>query len=167
MGDAIHVVNIQAAEGGTACYVNLGAHLAFLPTAGGAAVDPSSILEYQCAFRDRIDPPPGPAFPWAYVDDPEAASESIEFVLSEWQSFGRRFFGRYGDYPEAFRSLLADETTEQAHPAHLLTLARIALQLTDERRAKRLATAGLARVPERATLLRRDLLEITRRCTGD
>ncbi|NRF72239.1 DUF4304 domain-containing protein [Aquincola sp. S2] len=33
-GVVVHVFNVQSSAGGACCYLNLGAHLAFLPTAG-------------------------------------------------------------------------------------------------------------------------------------
>src|SRR5262245_59375256 len=66
----IHVFNIQGSPPGGSCYLNLGSHLAFLPAEGGEAVAPADMLEYHCAFRGRVEPAPGPAFGWAYIDDP-------------------------------------------------------------------------------------------------
>ena len=101
----IHVVNIEGSKENM-CYLNLGAHLCFLPSEGGTVIDPGNVLEYHCAFRKRIEPPAGPAFGWAYLDDSREAAESIAFVLAEWNRVGCRFFAAHGNYPDSFRRLL-------------------------------------------------------------
>ena len=152
----IHVVNIEVSKENM-CYLNLGAHLCFLPSEGGTVIDPGNVLEYHCAFRKRIEPPAGPAFGWAYLDDSREAAESIAFVLAEWNRVGCRFFAAHGNYPDSFRRLLDGANVETAHPIELLTFARIAVHLNHLESARKFASIGLARTPERATGLIRSL----------
>jgi hypothetical protein len=152
----VHVVNIEGSRENL-CYVNLGAHLCFLPSESGNVIDPSHVLEYHCAFRKRIEPPPGSAFGWAYLDDPREAAESIAFVLGEWNRVGRPFFAAHGNYPDSFERMLDAANVETAHPIELLTFARIAAHLRRLESARKFASIGLARSPERATGLIRSL----------
>jgi hypothetical protein len=159
-GPLIHVFNVQAASGGKACYLNLGAHLDFLPTEGGAQVEPDAMEESHCVFRDRMDPPPGPAFGWAYGATQAQAQETVEFIVSEWAGPGRAFFARHGRYPQSFEQMLRDTDPNLIHARTALHLARIAEHLGDRERAKALVDAGLARAPERATGLKADLAKV-------
>ncbi|MGJ7526275.1 DUF4304 domain-containing protein [Variovorax sp. GB1P17] len=159
-GPLIHVFNVQGASGGHACYLNLGAHLAFLPTEGGGAVAPDAVEESHCVFRDRMEPPPGAAFGWAYGATKEQAEENVEFIVSEWEGPGRAFFARYSHYPQSFEQLLRETDPAQIHARTALHLARIAVHLGDRARAQALVDAGLARAPERATSLKADLAQV-------
>jgi len=159
-GPVIHVFNVQGASGGKACYLNLGAHLAFLPTEGGGTVAPDALEESHCVFRDRMEPPPGAAFGWAYGATKEQAEENVEFIVSEWEGPGRAFFARYGHYPQSFEQLLRETDPAQIHARTALHLARIAVHLGDRPRAQALVDAGLAGAPERATSLKADLAQV-------
>jgi hypothetical protein len=159
-GPVIHVFNVQGASGGKACYLNLGAHLAFLPTEGGGQVAPEAIEESHCVFRDRMDPPPGEAFGWAYGTSKEQAEESVEFIVSEWSGPGRAFFAKHGNYPRSFEQMLRETEPNQIHARTALHLARIAVHLGDRERARVLVDAGLACAPERATSLKADLAKV-------
>ncbi|MGJ7499537.1 DUF4304 domain-containing protein [Variovorax sp. ZT5P49] len=159
-GPLIHVFNVQGASGGKACYLNLGAHLDFLPTEGGAQVAPDALEESHCVFRDRMEPPPGAAFGWAYGAAKEQAEENVEFIVSEWTGPGRAFFARHGSYPQSFEQMLRETDPNQIHARTALHLARIAVHLGDLARARALVDAGLARAPERATSLKADLAKV-------
>ncbi|UVH60842.1 DUF4304 domain-containing protein [Variovorax paradoxus] len=159
-GPLIHVFNVQGASGGKACYLNLGAHLDFLPTEGGAQVAPDALEESHCVFRDRMEPPPGAAFGWAYGVTKEQAEENVEFIVSEWAGPGRAFFARHGSYPQSFEQMLRETDPNQIHARTALHLARIAVHLGDRARAQALVDAGLARAPERATSLKADLAKV-------
>ena len=159
-GPVIHVFNVQGASGGKACYLNLGAHLDFLPTEGGGQVAPRDVEESHCVFRDRMHPPPGEAFGWAYGASKEEAEESVEFIVSEWSGPGRDFFARHGTYPQRFEQMLRETDPNDIHARTALHLARIAVHLGDRNRAQALVDAGLARAPERATSLKADLAQV-------
>lgn len=159
-GPLIQVFNVQGASGGKACYLSLGAHLAFLPGEGGGAVVPQETEEADCVFRDRMEPPPGPAFGWAYGSSREQAEENVDFIVSEWAGPGRAFFAKHGSYPQSFEQMLRDTDPQQIHARTALHLARIAAHLGDHERARALVDAGLARAPERATGLKADLAKV-------
>jgi hypothetical protein len=156
-GPVIHVFNVQGASGGKQCYLNLGAHLDFLPTEGGGQVAPAEIEESHCVFRDRLDPPAGEAHGWAYGRSMEEAEETVEFIVSEWAGPGRAFFAKHGDYPQGFARMLRETDPAQIHARTALHLARIALHLGEHSIARTLIDTGLAKAPERATSLKADL----------
>ena len=160
-GPVIHVFNIQGSTAGGRCYLNLGAHLDFLPSEGGGEVLPDKIEECQCAFRDRIDPPAG-AYGWDYLDQPETIAERIQLVLEEWRLQGGTFFDRYRSFPKSFESLLAKTDPQKVHPAEGRTFVRIALRLGDRKRARDFAQTALTKASERATILRSDLEHLLR-----
>jgi hypothetical protein len=156
----VHVFNVQGSSSGARCYVNLGAHLLFLPTAGGGEPDAATLKEYECVFRERIDPPPGSAFGWSYGETAEEMHETIELVCEYWTLFGQSFFNRYSEYPQSFVSLLNEVDASKVHPMDLLNFARIASHLGDRVRCASLAKEGLKRCPERATSLRAYLEQV-------
>ena len=156
----IHVFNVQAASGGKACYLNMGAHLSFLPSEGAGEVVPEEMEEAGCVFRGRMDPPPGPAFGWVYGSTMEQAEENVAFIVSEWAGPGHAFFARHGSYPQSFEQMLRETDPQQIHARTALHLARIAVHLGDRERAQALVDAGLARAPERATSLKAELAKV-------
>lgn len=160
----IHVFNIQGSSSGNQCYLNLGAHLDFLPSEGGLAVEPERFLEPYCAFRDRIDPP-AEAYGWEYLDD-AAAAERIELAAEAWTLQSRPFFEKYSGFPETFRRLVLDCTPSELHPRTALTYARIALHIGESDRAAELARNGLDRVSISATILRGHLKKILAKLEG-
>jgi hypothetical protein len=162
----IHVFNVQGSSSGGRFYMNLGAHLSFLPPEGGQAIAPALLQEAHCIFRDRIDPPTGQQFGWAYGKTPEEAAEIVEFIISEWQRQAQPFFQRYGTYPASFLSLLSQVNRDEIHPRTSLHYSRIADHLGMIDRAITFAKAGLAKTPEAATYLRRDLNELLEKLTN-
>ena len=159
-GPVIHVFNVQGASGGKQCYLNLGAHLDFLPTEGGGQVAPTEIEESHCVFRDRMDPPPGPAYGWAYGNSMAETEETVAFIVSEWSGPGRAFFARHGSYPQGFVQMLRETDPTAIHARTALHLARIAVHLGERSIAQALVDTGLAKAPERATSLKTDLEKV-------
>ncbi len=156
----VHVFNLQGSSGGETCYVNFGAHLMFLPKSGGGQPDAKKLKEYECAFRDRLDPPTGQGFGWSYGTDQDEMNETIAFICDHWSIYGHEFFNRYSLYPNDFASLVENSVESTVHPIELITLARIAAHLGKNTRAKALAKEALRRCPERATGLRTDLEQL-------
>jgi len=153
----LHVFNIQKSSSETHCYLNLGAHLDFLPTAGEGRCVPETIKESECVFRDRIVPPPGPAFGWVYQVDAKDIEESVEFILSEWSRVGRTFFARYSEYPRQFVELVRAALGTETHPMDALVLGRIAVHLNLRTEAEQLVSEALPTVSPAATGLKRNL----------
>ncbi|MCE9533281.1 MAG: DUF4304 domain-containing protein [Planctomycetes bacterium] len=156
----VHVFNLQASTGGSECYLNLGAHLMFLPTPGGSVPDAKSIKEYECAFRDRFDPPSGSSHGWSYGRNEDELNETIAFICDHWSNYGRAFFDRYSHFPDSFHLLVDDIDPSGVHPTELLTFARIAAHLHKNARSESLAQEALRRCPERATDLRAELSQL-------
>ena len=140
--------------------MNLGAHLLFLPKPGGGIPDASTLKEYECAFRDRFDPPSGSAMGWSYGGNSDEMIEAVAYICGHWPIYGRVFFDRYKEYPKSFVSLLERTDAATVHPFELLALARIANHLCDADRCVSFAREALRRCPERATDLRARLEEI-------
>jgi len=149
----IYVVNVQGSSGGNRCYLNLGAHLSFLPSAN-VSKEPDKLLEYECAFRSRISPPEGQAFGWSYGTSEQEAETNASLVVEAWATEGTAFFERFKAYPDSFTELVAEFQPEHAHPAECLLMARIAAHLGETDRAIAIATSGLGRVGEKAVGLR-------------
>ena len=162
-GPVIHVFNMQGSAGAQRCYLNLGAHLDFLPVSPGAAqVDPRQLSESQCAFRARIEPnPSGLSTGWPYGSTQAEAEATIDAIIGGWQSQATEFFERHGRYPDAFERWLdgLEADAARARPAQLLTGARIARQLGHRDRAQRMAATALQHVPPAATALARDITD--------
>jgi|GEM_PF-301097 len=159
-GPVIHVFNVQGSSSGNQCYLNLGAHLSFLPGEGGSVVQAAKIEEPHCIFRERLVPPPGKQFGWAYGSTIEQAEENIEFIVSEWPSLGRPFFDRYKNFPESFVALVSGTSPSTIHPRDCLHFARICKELDLADLAVAFARSGRERVGERAIGLRADLDKI-------
>jgi hypothetical protein len=149
----IHVVNLQPSPSSHCCYINLGVHLDFLPTDGGMSVQPANLMEYDCVFRERLHPPPGPSVGWAYLEDPIEAKDGIAFAISEWERVAVPFFQSLASFPESFLRLVDDAKPDDLHPMELRKLAQLAAHLGQLHRAKHLAQIGLERAPPAATLL--------------
>ena len=158
-GPVIHVVNIQGSSTATDCYLNLGAHLSFLPTDGGGTCVPARIKEYECSFRTRILPPDGGiGGRWAYGATQAESEALIEGMVAAWRKGGVAFFARFANYPDDFCRLVKNAILEPPHPGRSLAYARIGVQvgLLDE--ARTIAERALADVSPAATGLRANLL---------
>lgn len=156
---AVEVFNVQASSDGSRCYFNLGLHLTFLPAAGGQIVVPNELTESQCAFRSRIDPPPGQQFGWAYGSSAQDAESNVECALLEWERQAKPFFEAHS-YPSGLARLLEDLSVAEVHPNHLLTFARVALQLGQRERALYIARSALERVTPAASGLRHSINQL-------
>ncbi|WP_342749618.1 DUF4304 domain-containing protein [Xanthomonas arboricola] len=152
----IYVVNVQGSSGGDRCYLNLGAHLSFLPSASFNK-EPDKLPEYECAFRSRILPPEGQAFGWSYGTSEQEAEAIALSVAEAWATQGTAFFERFKAYPESFFKLVANFQPEHVHPADCLLMARIAAHLGEANCAIAIATLGLRRVGEKAVGLRHSI----------
>lgn len=165
-GEVIHVVNIQGSSDAERCYVNLGAHLAFLPTEGGTIVDLPKIKEYECAFRARVDPPADLGFGWPYGHTPAETASFIKLLIQYYRAQGEPFFAALSDYPASFEGVTPEDLGTPAKWGHLggdhlpLTFARIAIHQEDTERAKAFARVGLEQAPASAQILRRRYEEI-------
>jgi len=152
----VEVFNVQASSGGERCYLNLGLHLTFLPPEGGRVVEPSELSESQCAFRSRVNPPPGQKFGWSYGGSVQEAESNVERALLEWDRQARPFFEAHS-YPTGLARMLENLSLPEVHPSHLLTFARVAAQLGQRERAVGIARLALERVPSTAFGLRHSI----------
>jgi hypothetical protein len=159
-GLLVHVFNVQGGSGGQRCYLNLGTHLAFLSGDGGSDWQPNKVLEYQCAFRSRIDPPAEQEFGWSYGSSETEAEANALAVVEAWETQGLPFFAKYSTFPEDFARLVDEVSPEQSHPSTCLTAARIASHLGNPRRAAAIAASALERVSAQATGLRHSLRQL-------
>jgi hypothetical protein len=155
-GPLVHVFNVQGSSGSERCYLNLGAHLAFL-SANSKDWQPEKALEYDCAFRTRLSPPAEQAFGWSYGNSEAEAEANALCAVAAWEGEGRPFFAQYATFPDDFVRLVAEFSPDQAHPGACLTMARIAAHLGDPARAASIAASALGRVGAQATTLRHSL----------
>ena len=146
----VHVVNIQGSSSADGFYVNLGAHLLFLPKEGGGSAVAGTLEESECAFRGRIDPS-NTIGRWPY------ARTSIEKLLKEWPRQGEAFFRQYSVFPDDFRKLVEAALVSAPRPYDGLKYARIAARLGARAEAVTIAQRALANVAPQATGLRAEL----------
>ena len=150
-----HIVHIQGSTTARDCYVNLGAHLEFLPSQGGSrAFSPTDFDEPSCSFRSRLDSPSRDQR-WAYGASEADANLSIQGIIKAWNEQGRQFFGRFSTQRETenLERLIKEHGAPERHPNFNLIAARIALHVGDQRRAVQIAASALERVPAQATVL--------------
>jgi hypothetical protein len=83
-GPLVHVFNMQGNQGGARCYLNLGVQLDFLLP--GAARPLEQVLEYECEFRERIDPPDAHALGWGFGNSPEETDTNARAVVAQWEA---------------------------------------------------------------------------------
>jgi hypothetical protein len=156
----VHIFNIQGSQWGRGCYLNLGAHLDFMPTEGGGKCDPTKLKEYECSFRERLHTPSGPGGQWEYGPSEAAAEQTVDLMVEAWRNQGLAFFGRYSSYPEDFMTLVRAASVTPPHPIDSLRLARIAAHLGMQQEATVLAHAALDGASQAATVLRHNAKEL-------
>ena len=155
----VHVFNVQGSLSGNRFYLNLGAHLLFLPNPGGVFPTAKTLKEYQCLFHERFDSPPGEGRGWVYGRNMEEMNENIAFIKDHWKIYGQEFFDRYTDYPDDFVALIESYDPSETPIGYLLPFARIAANLGDGVRGELFAQEGLKRCTERSTRFRAELEE--------
>ena len=159
-----HVVEVVHQPRRGVFRVDLGVHVTPLGDVSRHVIDPTKIREADCAWRSSIIPgfrnDHDPDF--VYGSTPEEASESVAFLVSEWDRQSSAFFGPKTRWPEDFHAAARAAVTDPPHPAHLLTWARVAALVGDTDLARRCAEVALPSVPERATALRESLEGIVR-----
>jgi len=152
----IHVVNIQGCHDGEGCYVNLGAHLAFLDP--GVPLD--HLGEFHCLFRTRFDPPGADAGQaWRYGRAPDDDEQTTATMGRLWPAASAAFFDRFRHYPQDFITLLRQDPIPGATGC-ALGYARIAQHLGLREEGRKWALVGLAQGRPGATNLRADLQQI-------
>jgi Domain of unknown function (DUF4304) len=156
-GPVLHVFNIQGSGGGEEFFINLGASLTFLQMLGVDEGSAATAKEYQCVFRHRLNPTDTAGRGWSFGTSTDASSNILERLLAAWRAEGQSWFESYATYPEDFRRLVDSPAAFAPHPAHMLTLARIALHLGDRSKCHHIAREALSRTSESATVLKHEL----------
>jgi hypothetical protein len=152
----VHVVNVQGSSTGQRCYVNLGAHLSFLPGPGGGYVPDCKLLEYQCVFRRRVDPEPTYQFGWPYAP----TSVVIPLLVSSFEQQAGAFFRALSAFPGTLLSVSPDDflsPSREAAPFMSATpyvFVLIHQRLGNTSKAKEFARVGLDTVSPSASSLR-------------
>lgn len=160
------VINFQGSSGGSRYYVNLGVQPLFVQTEGESLPDAKQIKEYECIFRDRVDPPedlPG----WPY--DESYAPTLMATLTRAYEQFlipistipGPVTEVTVDDFPDGSAHLLFGPR----HSDTFLHFARIALATDQLTKAHRFAMAGLEICPERASTLRAHLKDALAKAT--
>jgi len=147
----VHVFHFQGSANADRYYLNLGAHLSFLPPEGGLQVPCAKFDDAHCIFRARIDPP-APAYAWHYGHNEGEALSVIQNIAAQWQQQAVPFFSAYSPYPAAFLGLVSVHVPVGNRTT--LHFARIAVHLGLIEQAVTFAREGLVHTPERASLLR-------------
>ena len=153
----VHVFNVQGSLRGNRFYLNLGAHLMFIPISAGIIPNVKTIRESGCVFRERFDSPAGQG--WSYGSNLAEMNENIEFIKDHWKIYGQEFYDRYSDYPDDFVALIEGYDPSETPIGYLLPFARIAAHLGDGDRGELFALEGLKRCTEKSNRLRAELEE--------
>lgn len=157
-----HIFHLQGSASTAECYINLGAHIEFLPAEGGGKFSPEGFDEPSCSFRARLQSRHGEK--WGYGESEATALATIEEMLEAWKTQGHAFFDKFRSINEAenLARLVQELEEETVHPYRALIGARIAAQSGDRERALRIAVSAIERVGEHATILRANLHEFVR-----
>jgi hypothetical protein len=153
-GQFHHIVHVQGSTSAASCYMNLGAHLDFLPAEGGRAFSPASFDEPSCAFRTRLEPRTGDS--WIYGQTEAAGVATANEIVDAWASGGASFFSRFGSTHEArnLEQLIRESEGPDVHPYRALIGARIAAHIGQRQRSLTIASLAAERIGERAVVLR-------------
>ena len=154
----IHVVECQRGSSGEWCYLEMGAHLSFLPQHGGGEFSPTTIDESGCVFRERLAGEGAIAGGgWAYGAYEQESVSSAKALGSAWEIAGSHFFAAHQNFPDDYLAMLDKADFEQARAIELLTFARVAANLQRKEQALTLARLGLERAAPTARSLRAQL----------
>ncbi|WP_414613446.1 DUF4304 domain-containing protein [Stenotrophomonas pavanii] len=154
----IHVVECQAGSSGQWCYLEMGAHLDFLPQHGGGEYSPATIEESGCVFRERLaGDGASTGGGWVYGASEQESTTSVKALCSAWESAGSHFFAAHQAFPDDYQAMLDSADLEQARAIELLTLARVAANLRRKEQALVLAHLGIERAAPAASSLRAQL----------
>lgn len=159
-GPVLHVFNVQGGSAGNGFFINLGATLSSLEMNGVTPATVATAKEYECVFRERIDPPALPGKAWPYPRNLHQTAETLETLAHRYATVGEPWFARYSTWPESFAALVGSGECLSVHPAHMFVLARIAVLLGNKQRAGVLGQAALECCPASASALRRDLEQL-------
>ena len=144
----INCVEVQLRSDQAACTVNLGAHLTFLPVAGGSSpVLFDTITEADCEIQSRLAWQSEPEHWWGF-DSPE---ESVADLVACYREQGKAYFERFVNFPHPFVDIapdnLDDDDVSTLFPImtrvrKILLIARVHEHLGDAANAVRFAKLG-------------------------
>jgi hypothetical protein len=152
-GEVIQLLHIQGSRSGGSFCVNLGLHLAFLPTVRGDTPDPRKITESLCEFRKRLAPEGQSDYWWNYGADARDAASSVDHLVNVTLQVGLPHFERFRYFPGPFdgitpQILAAGDFTmlpgNVTAAGGALAMARISAHLGRRERAREFAAVGLA-----------------------
>ena len=157
-----HIFHVQGSTSAIACYINLGAHVDFLPAEGGGTFSSNGFDEPSCSFRARLQSRNGER--WSYGETEAATLSTVQEMILAWGTQGHAFFERFGSAKEAenLERLIQELEAPAVHPYRALIGARIAAYVGENQRALHIATAAVERVGKQATGLRANLNEFIR-----
>jgi hypothetical protein len=159
--EVIHVVQLQT-DVGVRCWINLGIHLAFLPTKhSNSTSDPKKISLLECEFQARMDRSGVIYAPWyensaywPFGNSEEEDEASVLSIKDTYLNVGRPFFTQFLVFPKDFTRLTPETfatrtnsifppSTSEAYA--LLTQARIYHHLGTRELVSRFIEMGLAK----------------------
>jgi hypothetical protein len=170
----IQVVHVQGARAGDSCCVELGVHLAFLPTAMEDFVDPKRIPVQACEFRRRLAPDGADDQWWSYGETERDSASSVDQLMATLEVVGLTFLNRHLVYPGSF-GLVTPESLRNREfvvfpgpttlPRAALTMARISAERAMPAQARAFISVGLeelARTPGVGIGIERQLRDLGR-----
>ena len=158
-GELIHVVSIQGGSSGEGSYVNLGAHLAFLPRGGLVHGEPARLTKYECAFRTRVNPEPHFHLAWPYGGSRAEAARNVSLLCEAFRARAPQFFSHFASYPASFSNVTPSSLETAPRPHFLasgspLVWAQIALHLGNADTARAFAKIALTKCSPAASASR-------------
>jgi hypothetical protein len=148
----IQVINIQGSRYGGECCMNLGIHLAFLPTVVGQAPEPGKLTEPECEFRRRLAPDGRQDQWWTYGWDEASAKASAAHLAELYRDRGKPHLDGWLEFPGRFADITVKDLENRRADALLgsttsvraaLAFARMHVHLNRPDRAREFAEFGL------------------------
>ena len=144
----VNCVEVQLRSDQTACTVNLGVHLTFLPVGDGSSpVEFDTITEVDCEIQSRLAWSNEPEH-WCKFDSPE---ESVADLVACFRERGEAYFENFVNFPHPFIDIepgsLDDDEVSALFPImtkvrKILLIARVHEHLGDATNAVRFARLG-------------------------
>jgi hypothetical protein len=161
----IQIINVQGSRDGGECCVNLGVHLAFLPTVAGQPPDPRKLTESECEFRRRLTPEGLQDQWWSYGWDEPSSKESATRLAALFREYGKPHLDAWSAFPGLYAAVTVDDLEVrrlgalpgwQTSARAALAFARVHAHLNRRERAREFAEWGLKHLG-RATALQPEL----------
>lgn len=138
-GGFVQTVNLQGSQYGGKFAVNLGLQPASIPNGVGETVDPKTIKEIECVFRNRLTYDGGDTW-WPYGDDPKSKGDA---AISAARLFREKALIHFQDHAQ-FAKKISPEEIGKTGPGVCVALALLRERHGHIEQAKRFAQLAMA-----------------------